>query len=230
MATYEFSATIGARTATAAGSSGQAGDAALIAAADTATGTAQTSVGTVDTDVDASVTAATTADNDVGTVVTNLTTAFTDLDTAGDAIVAITGDTYSHSTHNFTFGGATGLTHAQWATVGALLNTAFTDFKTAQTNNTTSKTATAAAKTAALLAQTDSDQAVSDVAAAKTATAAAVAGGTLTSDVVVYVGNVANVGDMNKFRNALAAITDIAAGSGIFASGSGTPRSPRMNG
>lgn len=47
------------------------------------------------------------------------------LDVAGAAIVAITGDTYSNVTHQFTFGGATGLTHAQWATNGALLNTAF---------------------------------------------------------------------------------------------------------
>lgn len=60
---------------------------------------------------------ATTADTDVGT-------SLTDFDTAAANVIAITGDTYSNTTHQYTFGGATGLTHAQWATFGALLNTA----------------------------------------------------------------------------------------------------------
>lgn len=62
----------------------------------------------------------------------SLATALADFDTAGAAIVAITGDTYSNTTHQFTFGGSTGLTHAQWATEGALLNTAIEDIVTAK--------------------------------------------------------------------------------------------------
>lgn len=170
MATAEFSATAGSNRATAAASSGQTGGAALISAADTA----------------------------VGVVVTDLTTAFTDFNTFAAALLAITGDTFNTTTHQFTFGGATGLTHAQWATLGAQLNTAMTDFVTSQTDNT----------------------------AAKVATAAAVAGGTLTADVVVYIGSTANVPDMNVFRNCLRAIETVVAGSNIIAAGSGTPRSP----
>lgn len=90
------------------------------------------------------VASATTADTDVGTVVTDLTAAFTALNTFGAAVVAITGDTYSSTTHQFTFGGSTGLTHAQVATEFALLNTAITDFITAQTAAVTAKVATAA--------------------------------------------------------------------------------------
>lgn len=66
-------------------------------------------------------------------VETDLSTALSDFDTAAAAIIAITGDTYSTVTHQFTFGGATGLTHAQWATVGAQLNTAINDVVTTQT-------------------------------------------------------------------------------------------------
>lgn len=91
---------------------------------------------------------ATTADTDVGTVVSDLTAAFTAFNTFGAALVVITGDTYSSSTHQFTTGGATGLTHAQWVTLAAELNTAMTDFVTAQTDAATAKTATAAAKSA----------------------------------------------------------------------------------
>lgn len=65
-----------------------------------------------------------------GDVIGSLTTGFTDFNTFATALIAITGDTYSTTTHQFTFGGATGLTHAQWATLGALLNTAAADFNT----------------------------------------------------------------------------------------------------
>jgi hypothetical protein len=89
-----------------------------------------------------------TADTAAGTVVTDLTTVDTDVDTFAAAVIAITGDTYNTTTDQFTFGGATGLTHAQWATVGALLNTALAAFITAQTAATTAKTDTAATKVA----------------------------------------------------------------------------------
>lgn len=56
--------------------------------------------------------------------VANLAAALAAYDTAAASIIAITGDTYSTVTKQFTFGGATGLTHAQWATQGALLNAA----------------------------------------------------------------------------------------------------------
>lgn len=64
--------------------------------------------------------------------VANLATALADFDIAGAAIVAITGDSYSATTHQFAFGGATGLTHAQWATQGAKINTAINDVVTAK--------------------------------------------------------------------------------------------------
>ncbi len=59
---------------------------------------------------------ATTADTAVALVLT-------DYDTAAASIVAISGDTYSAVTHQFTTGGATGLTSAQLHTQMALLNT-----------------------------------------------------------------------------------------------------------
>lgn len=67
-------------------------------------------------------------------VVTDLTAAFTAADLFGANVIATTGDTYSNTTHKFTLGGATGLTHAQWATAAALYNTAIGDFVTAQTD------------------------------------------------------------------------------------------------
>lgn len=91
---------------------------------------------------------AVTADTAVGTVVTDISAAFTALDLFGAALVAITGDTYSAVTHQWTTGGATGLTHAQVVTLMALFNTASTDFITAQTDTTTAKAATAAATAA----------------------------------------------------------------------------------
>ncbi len=214
-------------------------DAAVTSAttADTATGTAQTNVGTVDTDVDTDVTNATTADTDVGTVVTDLTTAFTAYDAAAASIIAITGDTYSNVTHQFTTGGATGLTHAQWATQAALLNTAATDFVTAQTDNTTAKTATAAAKTSALATQTASDTAVAAVATAKTDTAAALvaitttqtdsdaavtamaaakSGSIDTSGDVTIVVNLSNVTTMSQLKSVVSKILRVAEVSGNF--------------
>ncbi len=94
---------------------------------------------------------ATTADTDVGTVQTDMTAAFTAYDIFGNALVAITGDTYSDTTHLWTTAGSGTLTHAQVATLMALANTAITDFVTAQTAATAAKAATAAAKTAATL-------------------------------------------------------------------------------
>lgn len=88
---------------------------------------------------------ATSADTNVGTVVTDNTTTLTALDAAAANIIAITGDTYV--AHQFVFGGATGLTHAQWATAGALLNTAITDFLAAQAAAVAAKTSTALVKT-----------------------------------------------------------------------------------
>ncbi len=72
-----------------------------------------------------------------GTAATDITTAFTDYNTFAASLLAITGDTYSTTTHQFTTGGATGLTHAQWATQAALLNTALSDFNTVKTDITT---------------------------------------------------------------------------------------------
>jgi hypothetical protein len=89
---------------------------------------------------------AATADTDVGTVVTDFATANTAVDAFAAAVIAITGDTYNVTTNQFTFGGATGLTHAQWATVGALLNTAFADYLVAKADADIAKTATAAVK------------------------------------------------------------------------------------
>jgi len=86
-------------------------------------------------------------DTAVGTVVTDLTTAFTAQDVFGAALVAITGDSYSAVTHQWTNGGATGLTHAQVVTLMALFNTASAAFVTAQTDANTAKTATALAVT-----------------------------------------------------------------------------------
>lgn len=94
--------------------------------ADTDMGTLQTAITTLDTDVDTTVTVATTADNDVGTVTTNETTFLSDYDAVAAAIILITGDTYG--SHQFTFGGATGLTSAQLHTQMTALNTAITAY------------------------------------------------------------------------------------------------------
>lgn len=171
MATGEWSATAGTVRATAQATATVGGTTAAAAAADTA----------------------------VGVVVTDLTTAFTAFNTCAAAIIAITGDTFNTTTHQFTFGGATGLTHAQWATVGALLNTAMTDFVTAQTDTTTAKTDTAAA---------------------------AAAGSGINNDVTVYIGSTTKVPDMNVLRNCLRTIENVIQGSGVLAIGSGSPRSP----
>jgi len=67
------------------------------------------------------------------TVVTDLATAVTDYKIPAAAIIAITGDTFNTSTLQFTTGGGTGLTHAQWATIAAELNTFTTASLAAQT-------------------------------------------------------------------------------------------------
>lgn len=64
---------------------------------------------------------------DAATASTDVATALSAFDTAAADVIAITGDTYSNTTHQYTFGGSTGLTYAQWATFGALLNTAVSD-------------------------------------------------------------------------------------------------------
>lgn len=83
--------------------------------------------------------------------------AFTDYNTFAAAVIAITGDTYNSGTHQFTTGGATGLTHAQWATLAALLNTALGDFNTAST-------ATVTGADVELVVKTSSSPAINDVA------------------------------------------------------------------
>lgn len=87
------------------------------------------------------VTDATTANTNVGTVVTDNTTTLSALDAFGAAVIAITGDTYV--SHQFVFGGSGAMTHAQWATNGALLNTAITNFLAAQAAAVAAKTSTA---------------------------------------------------------------------------------------
>lgn len=65
-------------------------------------------------------------------LVADLATAATAYDTFAAAALAITGDTYSTTTKQFTYGGATGLTHAQVVTVFGLLDTFATAFLAAQ--------------------------------------------------------------------------------------------------
>lgn len=126
--------------------------------------TADNDVAVVVTDLTTVAADALAADNDVGTVQTDNGLANTAFDTFAAAVIAITGDTYTSATKQFAFGGATGLTHAQWATVGALLNNAMAEYVTAQAALATAKTATA-------LVRTDVTTAQSAAGAAKTATA-----------------------------------------------------------
>ncbi len=142
---------------------------------------------------------ATTADTAVGTVVTDNTATLAAIDAAAASIIAITGDTYV--AHQFVFGGATGLTHAQWATQGALLNTAITDFLAGQTATNTAKTATALVVTDAGLVDSG-------------------------ADVTVRIGNLTTVSDFSIFINCLRAIERVVSGSGVMAVGSGNPRNP----
>jgi hypothetical protein len=90
-------------------------------------------VATTTTDNGTAFTAATAADNDVGTVTTNYTSFLSAYDTLAAAIVAISGDTYSATTHQFTTGGSTGLTSAQLHTTMTSLNSAITTFLAAGT-------------------------------------------------------------------------------------------------
>lgn len=140
-------------------------------AGDTDVAAAQTLNNTADTAAGTGVTNATTADTAVGTVQTDNTTANSAFDTFAAAVIAITGDTYVSGSKQFTFGGATGLTHAQWATLGALLNTAMTDYLIGQTDLATAKAATATAKTQATTVKADVDAVVTSLATAKAATA-----------------------------------------------------------
>lgn len=142
-------------------------------AADNDVAAAQTLNNTADSAAGTGVTNATTADNAVATVQTDNTAANSAFDIFAAAIIAITGDTYNSTTKQFTFGGATGLTHAQIATNFALLNTAMTDYLASQTDLATAKAATATAKTQATTVKTDVDAVVTSLATAKTATALA---------------------------------------------------------
>jgi hypothetical protein len=134
--------------------------------------TVQGNASAADTDVGAAQTLNTTADTAAGTSVTNATTADTDVGTTGTdfdafaaALIAITGDTYNSTTKQFTFGGATGLTHAQLAgALGTALNLVGSD-------QVTAKAATATAKTQATTVKTDVDAVVTSLTTAKTATA-----------------------------------------------------------
>lgn len=69
---------------------------------------------------------------DLTTGKTDLATFLSDYDAVGAAIVAISGDTYSATTHQFTNGGSTGLTSAQLHTQTTALNTALTAFLAGQ--------------------------------------------------------------------------------------------------
>ena len=69
---------------------------------------------------------------DQGTENTNLASFLSAYDAVGATIVAISGDTYSATTHQFTNGGSTGLTSAQLHTQLTALNAALTTFLAAQ--------------------------------------------------------------------------------------------------
>lgn len=135
-----------------------------VALAITANNNTSTANGTATTD-------ANTADANVATVQTNEATAFTDYNTFAAALIAITGDTYNTTTHQFTTGGATGLTHAQWVTLAALLNTSLADFNTAKTSTDTAKTATALVKTDIAAVAVDIGLTATALTTSKTATA-----------------------------------------------------------
>ncbi len=144
---------------------------------------AATPIGTAKTD-------ATAAEAAVDTVVTDIAAAFTSYNTAAAAIIAITNDHYSNTTHQFTLDGDTGLSHAQWATVGALLNTA------AGLANTS--------KTAADTADVASELVVTDLAATPAVSA----------DVVISF-NVANV-TKNKLLTTVRGLLNMILGQGIL--------------
>lgn len=68
--------------------------------------------------------------------VASVATVLSDMDTLGAAIVAISGDTYSATTHQFTLGGSTGLTSAQLHTQLTSLNALITALLAAQASVT----------------------------------------------------------------------------------------------
>lgn len=206
MALRSYSATINADGSPALGKLGDPTGALAIAVTDAAT--AHTAATTADTDAATDVTNTTTADTDVGTVQTDEATVLSDIDTFAAAIIAITGDTYV--AHQFVFGGATGLNHAQVATNFALLNTAITALLAAQTASAAAKTATAAAKTSAAATKTATATVVTDTATVQTDLT--VATGDVTADVAVSF-NPATVSNKNNFRGALRAIQTAVEGS-----------------
>jgi hypothetical protein len=216
-----------AKTATAAAKVSTATAKTDATAADNAAGTAKTSTATAKTD-------ATAADNAVATVVSDDTDTLAALDAFAAAVIAITGDGYA--AHQFTFGGATGLTSAQVHTTFALLNTALTDFlagqaagvaakattvtskasaTTADTDTGTAKTATATSKTSATTADTNTGTADTAAGTAKTATEAV----SLTSSLagvsadVVLIFNTAAVVTQNKLREAVRGLLRLIEGS-----------------
>lgn len=137
-------------------------------------GTAQSSAATADTDAGTLQTDATIADSAAATNLSDITdadtkvgTINTDFDAFAAALIAITGDTYNTATNQFTFGGATGLTHAQIAgALGTALNLVGADVVTA-------KASSAAAKTQATTTKTNTATVVTDAGTTKTATATA---------------------------------------------------------
>lgn len=127
-------------------------------AADTDVASSQTSAGTANSAAATSVSNATTADNNEGTNAS-------DFDAFAALVIAITGDTYNSTTKQFTFGGATGLTHAQWAgAIGTAINAL-------GANIVTTKASTATAKTQAVTTNTATTAVITSLAITKTATA-----------------------------------------------------------
>lgn len=141
------------------------------ATADTNMGTVQTQMGTVKTNTATTLTDATTADNKAAST-------GTDYDSLINAMIAITGDTYNSTTKQITFGGATGLTHAQIAalafnTVGGDLVTLKTNTATAKADATTADNAAATNVTNCTTAKAATATVKADVNALSTATVAA---------------------------------------------------------
>lgn len=158
---------------------GKADGSASIATAVADAALAKTATELVITDTDAADTAADTAVASATSADTTLGGALTDYDTFAAAVIAITGDTYDGGTNQFTFGGATGLTHAEWAAVGALLNTAMAGATTAKAATATTVTDTTAAAALTATAETsagDADTAVALVQTDLTAVEGAITG------------------------------------------------------
>lgn len=142
--------------------------------ADTDMGTVQSQMATVKANCDTVVT-------DTTNTQTTANQAGTDFDTFAAALIAITGDTYNSATKQFTFGGATGLTHAQLAgalgtdlnAIGADIVLAKTRAATAVTDATTADNAAATNVTNCTTAKAATAQAKTDATGLSTATVAA---------------------------------------------------------